>query len=121
MLISDTHFIGKISVKIHKYTAEAARGGTAIIIKNSIEHHQISNYNEDFLQATSGTVDNTTGLLNISAVYLPPKPTVKQEQLEDFYNTLWLRFITGGDYNAKRTDRGPDSFHPEDAKYSKEF
>jgi hypothetical protein len=39
-------------------------------------------------------------------VYLPPKHTVKQEQLEDFYNTLGRQFIAGGDYNAKHTDWG---------------
>jgi hypothetical protein len=44
--------------------------------------------------------------LTILAVYLPPKYTVKQEQLEDFYNTLGRRFIAGGDYNAKHTDWG---------------
>jgi hypothetical protein len=49
-------------------------------------------------------VEDSVGLLIISAVYLPPKHTVKQEQLEDFYNTLGRRFIAGGDYNAKHTD-----------------
>jgi hypothetical protein len=52
------------------------------------------------------SVEDSVGLLTISAVYLPPKHTVKQEQLEDFYNTLGRRFIAGGDYNAKHTDWG---------------
>jgi hypothetical protein len=51
-------------------------------------------------------VEDSVGLLTIWAVYLPPKHTVKQEQLEDFYNTLGRRFIAGGDYNAKHTDWG---------------
>jgi hypothetical protein len=38
------------------------------------------------------------------AVYLSPKHAIKQEQLEEFYNTLGHQFITGGDYNAKHTD-----------------
>jgi hypothetical protein len=50
------------------------------------------------------SVKHSVGLLTISAVYLPPKPTVKQEHLEDYYNTLGRRFIAGGDYNAKHTD-----------------
>jgi hypothetical protein len=49
-------------------------------------------------------VEDSVGLITISAVYLPPKYSVKQEQLEDFYNTLGRRFIAGGDYNAKHTD-----------------
>jgi exonuclease III len=64
--------------------AGTARGGTAIIIKNSIKHHQLNNYNQDFFQATSVLVEDSVGLLTISAVYLPHKYTVKQEQLEDF-------------------------------------
>jgi hypothetical protein len=50
-------------------------------------------------------VEDSDNLLTISAVYLAPKYTVKQEQLEDFYNTLGYRFIAG-DYNAKHTDWG---------------
>jgi hypothetical protein len=49
-------------------------------------------------------VEESVGLLTISAVNLPPRHTVKQEQFEDFYNTLGKRFIAGGDYNAKHTD-----------------
>jgi hypothetical protein len=51
-------------------------------------------------------VEDSVSLLTILAVYLPPKHTVKEEQLEDFYNTLGRRFIAGGDYNAKNTDWG---------------
>jgi hypothetical protein len=51
-------------------------------------------------------VEDSVGLLTISAVYLPPRHTVKQEQFKDFYNILGGRFIAGGDYNAKHTDWG---------------
>jgi hypothetical protein len=48
-------------------------------------------------------VEDTIGPLTISAVYLPPKHILKQEQLADF-STLGSRFLAGGDYNAKHTD-----------------
>jgi hypothetical protein len=48
----------------------------------------------------------TTGPLTVSAVYPPPKHTVKQVQLAAFYSTLGHRFIAGGDYNTKNTDWG---------------
>jgi hypothetical protein len=48
-------------------------------------------------------VEDSIGPLTISAVYLPPKFNVKQEHLEELYNTLGKRFIAGGDYNAKHT------------------
>jgi hypothetical protein len=59
--------------------AGTARGGTAIIIKKSIKHHQLNNYSQDFLQVTSVLVEDSVGLLTILAVYHPPKYTVKQE------------------------------------------
>jgi hypothetical protein len=49
-------------------------------------------------------VEHSDGLLTILAVYLPPKFTVKQEQLEDFHNILGHQFITEGEHNAKHTD-----------------
>jgi exonuclease III len=123
MLISETHFTDKTYPQLPNYTvyhsnhpAGTARGGSAIIIKRSIKHHQL-NHSEDFLQATSVSVEDYTGPLMVSAVYLPPKPTVKHEQLSAFYNTLGHRFIAGGDYNAKHTD--PDLFHLVDVRSSK--
>jgi hypothetical protein len=110
MLISETHFTDKSYFRLPNYTvyhsnhpAGTARSGSAIIIKRFIKHHQLNNHSEDFLQATSVSVEDYTGPLTISAVYLPPKPTVKHEQLAAFYNTLGHRFIAGGDYNAKHT------------------
>jgi hypothetical protein len=74
-------------------------------MKNTIRHRQLNNYCQDFLQATSVSVEGSVGLITISAIYLPPKHIVKQEQLEDFYNTPGRWFISG-DYNAKHTDWG---------------
>jgi exonuclease III len=112
MLISETHFTEKSYLKLPHYTvyhtdhpAGTTRGGTATILKKkSITHHQLNNYSRNFLQATSVSVEDSVSLLTISAVYLPPRYAVKQEQLEDFLNTLGRRFIAGGDYNAKHTD-----------------
>jgi exonuclease III len=111
MLISETHFTEKNYLKLPNYTgyhtnhpAGTARGGTAIIIKNTIKHHQLNNYSQCFLQATSVPVEDSVGLITISSVYIPTKHTVKQEQLEEFYITLGRRFIAGGDYNVKHTD-----------------
>jgi hypothetical protein len=46
---------------------------------------------------------DSVGHLTISAVYFPPRYTVKQEQLENCYNIIGCQFIAGGDYNAKHT------------------
>jgi hypothetical protein len=94
-VLSETRFTEKSYLKLPIYAvyhtnhpAGNARGGTAIIIKNTIKHHQLNNYSQDFLQATSVSMEDSVGLITISAVYLPTKYTVKQEQLEDFYSTI---------------------------------
>jgi hypothetical protein len=49
------------------------------------------------------------------ALYLPPRYTVKQEQLEDFYNIgSWWEETT-----LLRITGDPDSLYPQDANYSK--
>jgi hypothetical protein len=81
MLISEMHFTEKSYLKRPNYTVYHTNhpAGTAIIIKNCIKHHQLNNYSQDFLQATSVLVEYSVGLLTILAVYLLPKYTVKQE------------------------------------------
>jgi hypothetical protein len=95
------HFLEKSYLRLPKYT-----GGTAVMIKKSIKYHQLNNYNQDVLQAASVSVEDSVGLLTISAVYLSNKYTVKQEQFQDSYNTLGRKFIAGGHYNVKHTDWG---------------
>jgi hypothetical protein len=89
MLLSETHFTEESYLKLLNYTVYHTNhpAGTEIILKISI-HHQYDGYCFDFLQATTVLVEDSVGSLIISAVYLPPKYIVKQEQLETFYNTL---------------------------------
>jgi hypothetical protein len=78
-LTSETHFTDKSYLRLPNYTdyhsshsAGTARDGSAIIIiKSSIKHHKLNNHSEDFLQATTVSVEDYTGLLSVSAVYLP--------------------------------------------------
>jgi hypothetical protein len=91
MLITEMHFTEKSYLKLPNYAAyhtnhpaRTVRGGTAMIIKNCIKHHQLNSYSQDFLQATSVSVEDSDSLLTISAVYIPLRHTVKQEQFQDF-------------------------------------
>lgn len=108
MLISETHFTKKNYLSIPKYITYdtqhpdgTAHGGTAIIIKAELKHHENEKYNQKYLQATSVTLQDRTGPLIIAVIYSPPKHTIKQEQYTQFFNTLGSRFIAAGDYNAK--------------------
>jgi hypothetical protein len=65
MLLSETHFTQNSYLRIPNYTlyhtthpAGTARGGTAIIIKNTIRHHSLPNYSRDYLQATNVSVED---------------------------------------------------------------
>lgn len=51
------------------------------------------------MQTTSIVIKDWAG--PITAVYSPPKHTIKKEQYATFFNTLEERFIAAGDYNAK--------------------
>ena len=113
MLISETHFTNRSFIRIPDYKVYdtkhpdgTAHGGTAVIIKDSIKHHETNKFQEAHLQATSVTVKEWGGPITISAVYCPPKHAIKQNQFEQFYTTLGHRFIAGGDYNAKHPQWG---------------
>lgn len=113
VLISEAHFTERSFLKIPGFTLYVtqhpdgtAHAGTAIIIKNTIKHHELLKYREPQLQATSIVVEDWLGPLTISAVYCPPRYNNKQQNYEHYFHTLGDRFISGGDYNAKHTHWG---------------
>lgn len=106
MLISEIHFTKKKYLNIPKYIIYdtqhpdgTAHGGTAIIVKSTIKHHKNEKFDQEYLQATYITVEESTGSIKIAAIYSSPKHIIKQEQYSNFFKTLG--FIAGGDYNAK--------------------
>ena len=113
ILISETHFTGKSYCKLRNYTIYSTNhpdnkghGGTAVIFKNNIKHHELNKYSKEHIQATTVAIEDKFGYMNISAVYCPPKYNNKREQYEMFFNTLGNRFIAGGDFNAKHIQWG---------------
>lgn len=110
MLISETHFTAKSFFKIPNYTLYhtmhpdgKAHGGSAILIRSNIKHHQSQSYQKDYIQATSVVVYDCISNITISSLYCPPRHTIKDDQFNDYFKTLGNRFIAGGDYNAKHT------------------
>lgn len=110
MLISETHFTSKSFFKIPNYTLYhtmhpdgRAHGGSAILIRSNIKHHQAQPYQKDYIQATSVVVYDWISKITVSSLYCPPRHTVKKEQFDDYFKYLGNRFIAGGDYNAKHT------------------
>lgn len=113
-LISETHFTSKSYFQVPGYRLYqtlhpdgAAHGGTAILVKQRIEHFEGPSYKDDFLQATTIYVkDGNNRPLALSAVYCPPKHTIQSGQFAAFFASLGPRFIAGGDYNAKHIHWG---------------
>lgn len=62
-----------------------AHGGSAILIKSKIRHHETRPYREDYFQATMVVVEDWMGPITISAVYSLPKHTIKLEQYMTFF------------------------------------
>ena len=112
-LISETHFTEKTMFKIRGYRtyvtnhpSNVARGGSAVIIKESIQHHEMEGYPTEEIQATNVRVYTKDNKITVSAVYCPPKPKIKADQFTGFFKALGGQFIAGGDFNAKHTSWG---------------
>jgi len=109
-LISEIHFTDTNYFHIPRYKLchtthpdGTAHGGTAILIKESIQHYELLKYEEESIQATSIKVVGFPYEITIAAVYCPPRHNLKKEQFETFFQTLGPKFIAGGDYNSKHT------------------
>lgn len=109
-LISETHLNDRKLFRMNNYCVyctnhpdNTSHGGAAVIIKNNIKHHLHSEFKENWLQATTITIDESIGPLNISAVYCPPNQKVKNDMFDRYFNTLGNRYISGGDWNCKHT------------------
>lgn len=112
-LISETHFTNQSFIKFRGYKVyhtlhpeNAAKGGSAVVIKENILHHQELEYKTEELQATSVSITTKTFQFAIAAVYSPPKHTIKKHQYLQFLSKQGHRFIIGGDFNAKHTNWG---------------
>lgn len=113
MLISETHLNDRKVFKLEGYNVYytnhpdgTCHGGTAILIKQNIKHNTHSQVREEYLQATTITVENREGPVNISAVYCPPRFTIKEDAFKKYFQGLGNRYICGGDWNSKHTHWG---------------
>ena len=104
LLIRETHFTTKSCIKIPQhntyYTNHPdgnAHAVAAVIVKQTISHYELPKYEEDFFQATFLRVRTLPYKLTVTAVYSPPKYTLKKDH---------YAFMAGGDYNSKHTAWG---------------
>lgn len=107
-LLSETHLTKHMYTKIRGYATyqtphpqDAARGGSAILIKDNITHYEESKYATEYLQATTIKIKTSKHQYSISAIYSPPRHGIEVEDYLDFLRSFDGRFIIGGDFNAK--------------------
>lgn len=112
-LISETHFTKQSFVRFRGYKVyqtvhpeNAAKGGSAVIIRENILHHEESKYETEHIQATSVNIKTKNYNIILSALYCPPRHAIKKDQYLDFFEKQGYRFIVGGDFNAKNTHWG---------------
>jgi Reverse transcriptase (RNA-dependent DNA polymerase)/Endonuclease-reverse transcriptase len=113
LLVSETHFTDRNYFRLKGYDTYhtthpdgTAHGGTAVIIRNSIKHCELPEYRTEYIQATSVKVYDLSGPVVFSAVYCPPRHSIKQDAFQAYLLSLGNRFIAGGDWNAKHVDWG---------------
>jgi len=108
MLISETHFTTKTYFYKPGYKLchtnhpdGSARGGTIILVKDTIVFYELLKYEEQAIKATSIKVQGILHEITVAAVYCPPRHNIKKEKFKTFFHTLGPRFIASGDYNSK--------------------
>lgn len=113
-LISETHFTNHSYIKLKGYEVyhtlhpdNRARGGSAIIIKESVKHYEEAKYISQEIQATSVTLTLANQrVLTLIAVYSPPRYVIKADQYVELLSSCGNRFIMGADFNAKHSHWG---------------
>ena len=91
MFISETHFTERSYLAIPGYNVYntqhpdgTAHGGTAIIIRKNIKHHNLTEYETEHIKATSIMITEACGQLALTAVYCPPKHKISQMEFTTF-------------------------------------
>lgn len=109
-LISETHLTQRTRVKIFGFStyhanhpSNGARGGSAVLIKNNIQHHECESMREEYMQLAAVTVKHKGTDLVLAAAYCPPKHKITKQQYTEIFKGLKPRFIIGGDFNCKHT------------------
>lgn len=113
VLISEAHLTDTATLCIKEYCVYTtchpdgkSHAGTAIIVKKTVKHSILPEFKKDCIQATSILIEDKLGEFSVTAVYCPPRHSIKEEQFSAFFNTLGPKFLAGGDWNAKNISWG---------------
>jgi exonuclease III len=109
-LISETHFMSRTVFRLPRYTVfhtihpdDTAHGGTAVIIRSSLRHHEHLRLQTNELKAIAVHPEALPWPLTVSAVYCHPCHAPPSTTYAAFFQSLGPRFLVRGDWNAKHT------------------
>jgi hypothetical protein len=83
-----------------------AHGGSAIIIKNSLRHHELDPYITDKIQSAKVKIQTSVWSITIAVIYSPPRHMISTQEYQHYFNALGSHFVGAGDWNAKHTNGG---------------
>lgn len=112
-LITETHMTKESNLKLKGFKTyqtihpeNQARGGTALVIKENLNHYEEQHLQTMETQLTVVGVKCLNQNLKLGAIYCPPRYNLKKENYKNIMKHLGERFVLGGDFNAKHTDWG---------------
>jgi exonuclease III len=92
-LLSETHFT-KQSIKFRGYKvyhiihpANSAKGGSAVIIKETIHHYEETKYETEGIQATAVGINARNYSIVLAGIYCPPKHLLKKMNTSNSLDT----------------------------------
>lgn len=109
ILIGETHLTPNKRFSVKNYSfyrtdgINGPYGGTAIFVKNCIQHHQIPSPELEHMSATFIQIQYNNHPLLIGAVYYSPNKKFLISEL-DSITQISNNFIIGGDLNAKNVE-----------------
>lgn len=107
-LISETHLTNHMYASFKNYKMYCAnhpqnnaRGGSAVIIRKSIDHYEEEIISSEEFQAATVTININESDISVTSIYSPPKHNIKMEKYIELFQKHNGRFVIGGDFNAK--------------------
>jgi hypothetical protein len=111
--IRNAYFTKQSFIKLRGYECypsnhpeNAAKGGSAVIIKTNISHYEQYKIETSDIQSAVVCVETKNYKIHLASLYCLPKHKIKKERYEEFLKCMGKRFIIGGDFNAKHTHWG---------------
>lgn len=110
LLVSETHLNDRSHFRIRGFDVikcnrsdGAARGGSAIIVKSSIQYEECFSYCSEGVQVATIQIKCNRRNIKFSAIYCRPRDNLKEQDYKNIFDSIGGAFIAGGDYNAKHT------------------